>query len=114
MAYVQKYMFQVKQKIKISVFNLITRINEAKILVKHLSWNCECKFDSAACSSNQKWNNETCQCECKNYQTCKEDYSNPIICICENGKYLGTITGNYYWQKSLDYLMKFWMSQVVY
>ena len=106
MAYVQKYMLQVKQKIKISVFNLITRINEAKILVKHLSWNCECKFDSAACSSNQKWNNETCQCECKNYQTCKEDYSNPIICICENGKYLGTIIGNYYWQKSLDYLMK--------
>ena len=30
-----------------------------------------------------------CQCECKNYCTCKKDYSwNPSTCICENNKYL--------------------------
>ena len=30
-----------------------------------------------------------CQCECKNYRTCKKDYSwNPSTCICEIGKYL--------------------------
>ena len=23
-------------------------------------------------NSNQKWSNETCQCECKNYRTCKK------------------------------------------
>ena len=39
--------------------------------------------------------NRTCQCECKNYRQCKEDYSwNPSICICENSKYLKSITDN--------------------
>ena len=33
-----------------------------------------------------------CQCECKNYRTCKKDYSwNPGICICEYSKYLKSI-----------------------
>ena len=37
-------------------------------------------------------NNETCQCECKYYRTCTNDYSrNPSTCICENGKYLKSI-----------------------
>ena len=40
-------------------------------------------------NSNQKWNNKTCQCECKNYRTREKDYSwNLSICICKNGKYL--------------------------
>ena len=57
-------------------------INESKTLTKHISWNYEFKFDSRECNSNQKWNNETCQCECKNYQTCKENYIwNPSTCI---------------------------------
>ena len=41
---------------------------------------------------NQKWNNKTCQCECKNYRKCKKHYSwNPSTCICENSKYLKSI-----------------------
>ena len=44
------------------------------------------------CNSNQKWNNETCQCECKNYCTRKKNYScNPSTCICEDDKYLKSI-----------------------
>ena len=40
----------------------------------------------------KKWNNEPCQCECKNYHKCKEDYSwNSNICICDNSKYLWNI-----------------------
>ena len=43
---------------------------------------------NTGCNSNQKWNNETCQCECKNYCTRKTDYSwNPSTCICEDDKY---------------------------
>ena len=30
------------------------------------------KLNSITCNSNQKWNDETCQCECKNYCACKE------------------------------------------
>ena len=49
-------------------------------------------MNSTTCNSNEKWNNETCQCECKNYRTCSKDYSwNPSKYICENGKYLKNI-----------------------
>ena len=37
-------------------------------------------------------NNETCQCECKNYCMWKTYYGrNPTTCICENGMYLKSI-----------------------
>ena len=62
---------------------------EAKKLTKHISCDAKCKFNSTTCNSNEKWNNKTCQCECKNYHECKKDYSwNPSTCICENNKYL--------------------------
>ena len=58
-------------------------------MTEHISCDCKCKLNSTACSSNQEWNNKTCQCECKNYRTCKTDYSwNPSTCIYENSKYL--------------------------
>ena len=45
------------------------------------------------CNSKQKWSNKTCQCQCKNYRRCKKDYIwNPSSCICENSKYLKSIT----------------------
>ena len=41
------------------------------------------------------WNNKACQCECKNYHKCKKDYScNPSSRICDNSKYLKSITDN--------------------
>ena len=71
---------------------MITNKNEAKAMTEHISCDCKCKFNSTICNSNQKWNNKTCQCECKNYRTCKKDYGwNPSTCICENNKYLKSI-----------------------
>ena len=59
---------------------------------KPMSCDWKCKFNSKACNSDQKCNNETCQCDCKNYRNCKKIYSwNPIICICERSKYLNRI-----------------------
>ena len=75
--------------VNVKVFNMITNKNEVKTLVKHTSCDCKCKFHSTACNSNQKWNTETCQCECKSYRTCKKYYNwNPNTCICENSKHL--------------------------
>ena len=71
---------------------MITNKNEAKTMTKHVPCDCKCKFNSTTCNSNQKWNNKTCQCEGKIYQTCKKDYSwNPSTCVCENDKYLKSI-----------------------
>ena len=61
-------------------------------MVKYISCDCKCKFNSATWISNQKWINETCQCECKMYCTCKKNYSwDSSTCICENGRHLRSI-----------------------
>ena len=57
-------------------------------MAKLFSCDCKYKFDSTTCNSNQKWNNETLQCECKNYCTCKKDYSLVrSTCICEDDEH---------------------------
>ena len=41
---------------------------------------------------NQKWNDKTCQCECRNYRKYKKYYSwKRSTCIFENVKYLKII-----------------------
>ena len=50
---------------------MIANENEAKVMTKHIPCDCKCKFNSTTCNSNQKWNNRTCQCECKNYHVQK-------------------------------------------
>ena len=68
--------------INVEVFNLITRINKAKTSVKHISCDCNCKFDNATCIFNQKLSNNECQWECKKYHMCKIDYGwNSSTCI---------------------------------
>ena len=75
--------------INVKLFNMITNKNEAKAMVKHISRDCKCKFNSATCNSNKKLNNDPCQCECKKYGKCKNGYRwNPSTCFCGNGKYL--------------------------
>ena len=72
----------------LSVFNMITGINESKTLTKHISCECKCKFDGRKCNSNQKWNNNKCLCERKNlkeHHACKKDYIwNLATCNCKN------------------------------
>ena len=58
-------------------------------IAKYISCDLKCKFNRTTCNSNQKRNNKTCQCECKNCNKYKKDYIlNPSTCICENSKYL--------------------------
>ena len=41
-------------------------------MAKYILCDCKCKLNSKTCNSNQKCNNETCQCECKIYRTWKK------------------------------------------
>ena len=80
------------EDLNLSVFNMITGINESKTLTKHISCECKCKFDGRKCNSDQWWNNDKCRCECKKRHVCEKDYVwNPATCNCENGKYLASI-----------------------
>ena len=44
------------EDLNLSLFNMITGINESKTLTKHISCECKCKFDGRKCNSNQWWN----------------------------------------------------------
>ena len=71
---------------------MITEKNESITLTKPISCECICKFDRRKCYSNEKWNNDKGQCECKKYNICEKDYiSNSATCSCKNGKYLANI-----------------------
>ena len=68
---------------------MITAINESKTLTKHVSCKCKCKFDEIKWNSDQKWNNNKCQCESKKHHICEKDYFwNLATWNCENSKYL--------------------------
>ena len=71
---------------------MITGIKESKTLTKHITCECKCEFDGTKFMSNQQWNNDKCQCECKKHYICEKDYIwNPATCNCENVKYLANI-----------------------
>ena len=41
------------EDLNLSIFNIITGINESKTLTKYISCECKCKFDGTKCNSNQ-------------------------------------------------------------
>ena len=48
------------EDLNIHAFNMITKINESKILTKDISCKCKCNFDGRKSNSNQKWNSDKC------------------------------------------------------
>ena len=46
--------------VNVKVFNMLTKINETKQLIKHVPCDFKCEFNSTACNSNKKSNNKTC------------------------------------------------------
>ena len=60
------------EDLNLSMFNMITGINESKTLTKHTSCECKCRFDGKKCNSNQWWNNGKCRCECRKPHVCEK------------------------------------------
>ena len=54
------YIPNIKEDLRLSVFIMITGINESKALIKDISCECKCRFDGTECNSNQWWNNDKC------------------------------------------------------
>ena len=44
--------------INVKALNMKTNKNEVRSMREHISCNCKCKFNSAICNSNEKWNNK--------------------------------------------------------
>ena len=41
------------EDLNLSIFNMITGINQSKTLTKHLSYECKCRFDGKKCNQSQ-------------------------------------------------------------
>ena len=48
------------EHLNLSMFNMITGINESKTLTKHISCECKCRFDGRKLNSDRWWNNHKC------------------------------------------------------
>ena len=59
------------EDLSLYIFSVTTGINEWRILAKHISFKCDCKFDGKKCTSNHN-----CWCKCK-----KGCLWNPATCI---------------------------------
>ena len=55
----------VVKDLNIKIFNLMSRTNETR----HIKWRemckCKCRLDESICDNKQRWNDNKCQCECK-------------------------------------------------
>ena len=91
-----KYVFQEKtEDLNLSLFNMISEINESKTLTKHISCKCKCNFEGRKSNSDQKRNDNKCFCEYKNHHLCEKSYIwNSATSSCKNGKYLWSIICN--------------------
>ena len=61
-----------KEDLNLSMFNMITGIDESKTVSKHLSCECKCKTDRTKCHWNQCWNKENCWCDCRKHHICEK------------------------------------------
>ena len=43
-----------RKDVNAKVFNMIIKVCKAKTFIKHISWDCQCKFNIVTCNSNQK------------------------------------------------------------
>ena len=48
------------EDLNLNVFNMVRGRNESKILTKHVSCECKCKFDERKHKSDEWWNNDKC------------------------------------------------------
>ena len=53
--------------LNVKVFNLMSRTNETRHIKWHKTCKCICKLDAIVCNNKQRWNNDKCQCECKEF-----------------------------------------------
>ena len=49
----------------VKVFNLISVVNETRVLVRHQSRESKFSLNKSVCNSKEKWNQDECLCECK-------------------------------------------------
>ena len=76
----------------------MSRTNETKFIEWHESCKCICRLNAIVCNNKQRWNENKCRCECKEFvdkRVCDKGFIwNPSNCEyecdknCDIGEYL--------------------------
>ena len=53
------------KNLNVKVFNLMSRTNETRNIKWHETSKCKCRLNASVCNNKQQWDNDKCQCECK-------------------------------------------------
>ena len=81
------------KKLKVKVFNLMSRTNEARHIKWHETCRYKCRLDASVCNNRKHWDDDKCRCKCKELidkSTCDKRYTwNPSNCECECDKSCG-------------------------
>ena len=51
--------------LNVKEFSLMSRTNKTRRIKWHETFKCKCRLDASVCNNKQHWNNDKCQCECK-------------------------------------------------
>ena len=80
------------EDLNLSIFKMITGINESKTLTKHTSCKCKCKFDGRKLIQINGGITLNVNVSVENVMYVKKIFVwNPATCNCKNGKYLASI-----------------------
>ena len=55
----------IMNNLNVKIFNLMSRINEARFIEWHEICKCKCRLDAIVCNNKQRWNKNKCRCKCK-------------------------------------------------
>ena len=80
----------VTKDLNVKVFNLMLRTNETRHIKWYETCKYKCRLDASVCNKKQRWNNDKCQCGCKELidkGICNKGCIwNPSNCKCECDK----------------------------
>ena len=77
----------VVKDLNVKVFNLMSRTNETRHIKWHETCKCQGRLDAIVCNNKQRWNKETCRCECKELidkGTCIKDMLGILVIVSVN------------------------------
>ena len=57
----------VVKNLNVKVFHLMTLTNETKHIKWHETCKCICRLNGIICNNKQRWNEDRCRCECKEF-----------------------------------------------
>ena len=84
-----------EQNINVKVFNLMSCANQARHIEWHETCKYKCRLDPSVCNNKQRWNEDKCRSECKEFHD-KEMCDKGIIwnrsdcnCKCDKSCYAG-------------------------